>query len=73
MEMRPKTIFLEVINKPIVYAFFKDFTNHRKKTSKAVHFRHRPLSNILNYSHHRSDLQTVWKTRFLQALIEEFC
>ena len=28
--------FLLVINNPIVYKFFKDFTNHRKKINRAV-------------------------------------
>ena len=36
LEIRKKIIFLEVINKRIIYKFFKDFTNHRKKTNRAV-------------------------------------
>ena len=31
-----KAIFLWLINKPIIYKFLKDFTNHRKKTNRAV-------------------------------------
>ena len=33
-----KVKFLWVINNPIIYKFFKDFTNHRKKTNRAVVF-----------------------------------
>ena len=36
LEIIKKTTFLEVIDKPIIYKFFKDFTNHRKKTILAV-------------------------------------
>ena len=38
LEIRKKAIFLEVINNPIIYRFFKDFTNHEKKTNRAVVF-----------------------------------
>ena len=46
-EIRKKTIFLDMINKLIVCKFFKDFTNHRRKTNKVVVFRCRSLPNIL--------------------------
>ena len=36
-----------MINNPIIYKFFKDFTNHRKKTNRAVAFSCRPFPNIL--------------------------
>ena len=32
-----------MINKPIIYKFFKDFTNHRKKTNWVVVFCTKPL------------------------------
>ena len=35
---------------PIIYKFFNDFTNHRKKTNRVVVFSCRPLPNILKYS-----------------------
>ena len=35
---------------PIIYKFFSDFTNHRKKTNTVVVFSCRPLPNILKYS-----------------------
>ena len=37
-----------MINNPIIYKFFKDFTNYRKKTNKAVVFICRPFPTFLN-------------------------
>ena len=37
----------------------KDFTNHRKKTNRAVDFSNKPLLNILNYMDHKSNFRTV--------------
>ena len=39
-----------MINKPIIHRFFKDFTNHRKKTNRAALLSCRPFPNILKYS-----------------------
>ena len=36
LEIWKKTIFLEVVNKPIIYIFFKDTTIHIKNTKRAV-------------------------------------
>ena len=36
-----------MINNPIIYKYLKDFTNHRKKTNKAIVFSCRPFPNIL--------------------------
>ena len=38
-----------MINNCVIYQFFQDFTNHRKKTNRAVVFSRRPFSNILKY------------------------
>ena len=38
-----------MINNPIIYKFFEDFTNHRKKTNRVVVFSSRPFPNILKY------------------------
>ena len=46
LEIRKKAIVLYMINNPIIYKFFKDFTNYRKKTNRAVVFSFRPLPNI---------------------------
>ena len=35
LEIRKNTTFLKKINKPIIYKFFKDANNHRKKNNKA--------------------------------------
>ena len=43
---------MSMINKSIIYKFFKDFSNHRKKTNIEVVFRDRPLPNILKYKDH---------------------
>ena len=37
-----------MINNLIIYKFFKDFTNHKKKTNRVVAFSYRPSSNISN-------------------------
>ena len=46
LEIRNMATFLDEINKPIIYKFFKDFTN-KKKINKAVVFSCRPFLNIL--------------------------
>ena len=38
-----------MINNPIIYKFFKDFANNRKKTNRVVVFSCRPFPNILKY------------------------
>ena len=47
LEIRKKATFY-VINKPSTYKFFKDFTNHRKNTNRAVSFSCRPFPTLLN-------------------------
>ena len=71
-KIRKKAIFLQVINSSIIYKFFKDFTNHRKKTNRAVVFSCRHFPMILKYRNHRRNLPSIWKARLLQTLIEEF-
>ena len=58
-----------MINNPIIYKFFKDFTNHRKKTNRAVVFSCRPFPNILKYMDNWWNLPTIWKTRLLKSFI----
>ena len=67
LTIRQKVIFLEVSNKPIVYKFFKGFTNHRKKTNRTVVSSLRPFHNICKNRDHRWDVPTISKTRFLQT------
>ena len=46
-----------MINNPIIYKLFQDFTNHRKKANRVVVvFSSRPFPNILKYSDHQWDL-----------------
>ena len=52
--------------------FFKDFPNYRKKTNRVIVFCQTPFPNILKYRNYWWDLQTIWRTRFLQKNIEEF-
>ena len=49
LEIRTKATFFQVINNPIIYKFFKDFTNPRMNTSRVVVFSCRPFPNILKY------------------------
>ena len=72
LEIRKKTTFLKVIKIPIIYKFFKDFTNHRRKTNRAVVFSSRPFRNITKYRDHCWHLPTIWKTILFQTHIEEF-
>ena len=59
LEIKKGTTFLEVINKPIIYKFSKDFTNQRKKTNWAVILSCSPLPNILKYRGYRWNLPTI--------------
>ena len=53
LEFRQKATFLEMINKPIIYKFLKDFTNHSKKATNKEVFSLKSLPKILKYSNHR--------------------
>ena len=57
------SVFLAVINNPNIYKFLKDFTDHRKKTNRAVVLSRRPVLNILKYRVHRKDLLATWKKK----------
>ena len=60
-----------MINNPIIYKLFRDFTNHRK-TNRVVVFSSSPFLNVLKYRDLRLNLPTIWKTRLLKAIVEEF-
>ena len=47
LEIIKMVTFLYATNNPIVYKFFKDFTNHRNKTIRPVILSCRPFPNIL--------------------------
>ena len=70
--MHPFFSVLSPVNNPIIYKFFKDLTNQRKKTNRVVVFSSRPFSNILKYRDHQWDLPKIHKTRLFQTHIGEF-
>ena len=45
--------FLQVVNKPIYYKFFKDFSNYSKKTSRVVVLAADLPPNIIKYRDHQ--------------------
>ena len=61
-----------MISKSNIYIFFKDFTNNRKKTSRAITFCSEPCPDILNYGEQKSEFPTIWRTRLLHRHIEKF-
>ena len=67
LEIRKKVTFLLVINNPTIQKFFKDFTNHRKKTNRMVIFSSRTFLKIPKYRDHQWDLPKIWITRFFQT------
>ena len=48
-----KPYWTSAINNPIIYKFFRDFTNHRKKINMAAVSSCRPFPNILKYRDQR--------------------
>ena len=61
-----------MINNPIVYKFFKDFTNHRKKTKRVVVFSCDLSSTNLNTGTTNKTFQKSRKSRLFQTHIEDF-
>ena len=51
LEIEERPYFSRVINNPVIYRFFKDFTNYRKETTRAV-VSYKPFPNILKYRDH---------------------
>ena len=58
-----------MINNPIIYKLFKDFTNHKTKTNRMAVFSTFlvPFLNILKYRGHQWDLSNIWKTRIFET------
>ena len=67
-----KAKFIKVINQLIIYKFFKEFINHKKKTNRAVVFSCRCLPNILKYCDYRLNIKKFRWSRFNQAQIKNF-
>ena len=56
-----------MINNPIIYKLFKDFTNCKTKTNRTAVFGSRPFLNILKYRGRQWDLSNIWKTRIFET------
>ena len=69
---------IKSLSNSIRHICFKDFTNHRKETNRAVHlsvhlpFSCLPFPNILKHSEHWWELLTTCKLWFSQTHIEEY-
>ena len=72
LEIRKKAEFLKVINNLIIYKFFKEFINHKKKTNRAVVFSCRYFPSIFKYCDRRLNFPKIKRSRFIQTQIEEF-
>ena len=85
MKIRKKAIILKVTNNCIIYKFFKDFTNHRRKTNRTVGFScrvfpptflkiqgtpMRPSNNLEN----KTPSDTYWRVQLIHIKVqaEEF-
>ena len=74
-EIKNITLFL-VINNPITYKFFKDFTNRRKKTNSTIVFSCRYFPSILKYRDHRWNLEnktpsdTYWRVQLVCVKVQ---
>ena len=61
-----------MINNPVMYKSFKDFTDPRSETNRAVGLSYRTYPNFLKYWDHRKELTAIWKTKLLETHIAEF-
>ena len=66
-----KAKFLKVINNLIIYKFFKEFINHKKKTNRVVVFSCRCIPNILKYWDHSLNFPKIRKLSFIETQIEK--
>ena len=67
-----KAKYLKVIKNLIIYKFFKEFINHKKKTNRAVAFSCRCIPNILKYCDHGLNFPKIRRPRFIETQIEKF-
>ena len=59
-----------MIKNSIIYNFFKNFTNHRKKTTRAVDFSCRTFPNISKYSDHYETFHQSGKQDFFKHILK---
>ena len=62
LEIRKEATFLYVINNPIIYKFFKDFTNHKNNSNRAVVF----VESILS----KKEIMAMW---LISEKKQKFC
>ena len=67
-----KAKFLKVINNLIIYKFFKESINHKKKTNRVVVFSCRCVPNILKYCDHSLNFPKIRRSRLIETQIEKF-
>ena len=65
LEIRKKATFLYVINNPIIYKFFKNSTNHRKKNNRVLVFSCRPLMKRSNNQENKTSYDTYWRVQLI--------
>ena len=58
------------MNNPIIYKFFEDFTDNRRKTNRAAVFSCRLLPNILRNKDQWWDLPTIWKKESFRHIMK---
>ena len=62
LEIRKKATFCQVIDNATTYKFFKDFTKHRKKTSRAIAFSSRTTKETFQQSGKLDSLRHILKS-----------
>ena len=70
LEIRKKSSYLEVINKPIIYIYIRNITNNRKKTNKALLFAIGLFSAFLDTMTRDETFQQSWKQDSLIQSLE---
>ena len=55
-----------------IYEFFKEFINHKRKTSRAIVFSCRCFPNIAKYCNHRLNFPNIRRAKIIQTQIEKF-
>ena len=67
-----KAKFLQVVNKLIIYKFFKECIKHQKKTNMVIVFSCRCIQNSLKYCNHRLNFPKIKRSRFTETQIGKF-
>ena len=70
MEITKMATFFQVINNPMIYKFFKDFTNHRKNSNRAAVFSSSHFPSILRHKDHHETFQQSGKQDSLRHILK---